>query len=226
MISKMPQWVWAGGWILAFIAGVVNVVGILGFGHEGITHLTGNTSRLADALAQWNGPEALHIASLLGAFVVGTVVSGFVIQDSALQLDRRYSVALLLESALLFVAVPLLKHRSPFGLYAAACAVGIQNAMASTYSGAVIRTTHVSGMFTDLGVSLGHVVRGLPVNKKRVLLSLVVISGFLAGGVAGAIAFRFFDYAALLFPASLTALAAIVYAVYRTHKNRISASKA
>lgn len=226
VISKLPQWVWAGGWILSFIAGVVNVVGILGFGHEGITHLTGNTSRLADALARWSGPDALHITALIGAFVIGTVVSGFVIQDSALQMDRRYSVALLLESALLFVAVPLLKHRSPFGSYAAACAIGIQNAMASTYSGAVIRTTHVSGMFTDLGISLGHAVRGLPVNKKRVWLSFVVISGFLAGGVAGAVAFRFFDYAALLFPASLTALAAIVYAAYRTHKNRATSSSA
>lgn len=33
---------------------------------------------------------------------------------------------------------------------------GLQNAMMSTYSGAVIRTTHVSGMFTDLGIFLGH----------------------------------------------------------------------
>ena len=50
MISKLPRWVWTGAWVLAFIAGVVNVVGLLGFEHQAITHLTGNTSLFAEAL--------------------------------------------------------------------------------------------------------------------------------------------------------------------------------
>jgi uncharacterized membrane protein YoaK (UPF0700 family) len=75
MISKLPRWVWSGAWILAFIAGIINVVGLLGFEHETITHLTGNTSRLAEALAKLDIPAALHLAALIGAFVVGTVIS-------------------------------------------------------------------------------------------------------------------------------------------------------
>ena len=218
MISKLPKWVWTGAWLLAFIAGMVNVIGLLSFGHETITHLTGNTSRLAEALARLDISGILHSASLIGAFVVGTVISGLFIQDSALQLDRKYSVVLLLESILLFVSVPLLKHRNVCGLYTAACAIGLQNAMASTYSGAVVRTTHLSGMFTDLGISLGHVVRGLPVNVKRLWLCLSVISGFLIGGIGGTLAFHTFDYAALLFPAGMTAVVSIAYGLYRTHK--------
>lgn len=218
MITKMPRWVWTGGWVLAFIAGIVNVVGLLGFGHEPITHLTGNTTRLAEAIAMAHGRAVLHISALMSAFVAGTVISGFLIQDSVLRIGRRYSVALLLESVLLFIAMPLLRRLNPMGMYACACAMGLQNAMATTYSGAAIRTTHLSGMFTDLGISIGHAVRGVPVNSKRVVLSLVVISGFLVGGVIGAMAFKRFEYGALLFPAILTALAAVFYGIIRTHK--------
>jgi len=220
MISKLPRWVWGGAWVLAFIAGIVNVVGLLGFEHQAITHLTGNTSLLAEALATLNFSATLHFAALIGAFVAGTVLSGFLIQDSTLQLGRRYGVALLLESLLLFVAVPLLEFNSAYGMYAAACACGLQNAMVSTYSGAVVRTTHVSGMFTDLGIFFGHALRGLPVDSKRVSLCFLVISGFLCGGVAGTLAFQAFGYSALLFPACLTALVSITYGLYQFRRAR------
>lgn len=220
MISKLPRWVWGGAWVLAFIAGIVNVVGLLGFEHQAITHLTGNTSLLAGAMATLNLSVTIHFAALIGAFVIGTVLSGFIIQDSTLQLGHRYGVALLLASLLLFVAVPLLKYNSAYGMYAAACAVGLQNAMVSTYSGAVVRTTHLSGMFTDLGIFLGHALRGLPVDARRVRLCFLVISGFLCGGVAGTLAFRAFGYSALLFPASLTAIVSITYGLYRIRRDR------
>ena len=219
MISKLPRWVWTGAWVLAFIAGIVNVVGLLGFEHQAITHLTGNTSLLAEALARADISASLHLAVLIGAFVAGTIISGFLIQDSTLQLGRRYGVALLLVSLLLFVSIPLFQIDSAYGMYTAACASGLQNAMVSTYSGAVVRTTHVSGMFTDLGIFLGHALRGLPVDTRRLRLCFLVISGFLCGGVAGTFAFQAFAYSALLVPAILTATIAITYGAYRIHKD-------
>lgn len=206
--------------MLAFIAGTVNVVGLLGFEHQAITHLTGNTTLLAEALATHNISAVIHFAYLIGAFVAGTTISGFLIQDSTLQLGRRYGVALLLVSLLLFVSVPLLQLKSAYGMYAAACACGLQNAMVSTYSGAVVRTTHVSGMFTDLGISLGHALRRLPVDTRRLKLCFLVISGFLSGGIAGTLAFNDFGYSALFFPASLTAVVSIAYGLYRFRKGR------
>ena len=218
MITKLPRWVWTGAWVLAFIAGMVNVVGLLGFQHQAITHLTGNTSLLSAALASSNPASALHFAGLIGAFVTGCSLSGFIIQDSTLKLGRRYGVALSLVSLLLFVSIPLFRHDSVYGMYAAACACGLQNAMVSTYSGAVVRTTHLSGMFTDLGIFLGHFLRGLPVDPRRLRLCVTVISGFFCGGLIGAFVFRRFDYLALLVPALLTASASLAYGVYRLHK--------
>ena len=214
MITKLPSWIWIGAWLLAFVAGIVNVVGLLGFQHQAITHLTGNTSLLAEALARLDLRATLHFLSLIGAFVAGTALSGFIIQDSTLQLGRRYGVALLLESILLFISVPLLSRNNMLGMYSSACACGLQNAMVSTYSGAVIRTTHLSGMFTDLGIYIGHALRGIPVDSKRLRLCVIVISGFLFGGIAGTFVFDALSYAALFLPAGLTAAMAIVYGVY------------
>ncbi len=218
MISKLPRWIWAGAWALAFVAGIINTVGLLGFEHQAITHLTGTTSMLAAALASLDVGTSLHIAIIIGSFVIGAIVSGFIIQDSTLQLGRRYGVALLLESVLLCIAVPLLNRNNLFGLYSASCACGLQNAMVSTYSGAVVRTTHLSGMFTDLGIFFGHFLRGLPVDSRRLRLCMLVISGFLVGGILGTVAYRKFGYATLFLPAALTAAGAIGYGITRLRR--------
>jgi uncharacterized membrane protein YoaK (UPF0700 family) len=219
MITKLPRWVWFGAWGLSFIAGIVNAVGLLGFQHQAITHLTGTTSMLAAALATLDASAALHFTAIISSFVLGTVISGFVIQDSTLRLGRRYGVALLLESILLCISVPLLHAGSMLGIYCASCACGLQNAMASTYSGAVVRTTHLSGMFTDLGISLGHVIRGLPVDRRRMLLCFIIITGFTGGGFTGALAFHRFGYSALFLPAALTAFTSFAYGFQQIRKS-------
>lgn len=222
MISKLPPWVMGGGWALAFVAGMVNAVGLLGFEHQAVTHLTGATTLLAAALAALDFPDALRFAAVMGAFLAGAALSGFIIQDSVLQLGRRYGVALAIESCLLFGAVPLLDRRRVLGLAAAACACGLQNAMVSVYSGATVRTTHVSGMFTDLGIFLGHKMRGLPVDARRLRLCVLIISGFLCGGIAGAVAFRHLGNSALFLPGGLTALTALIYGRYEMLKGRVA----
>lgn len=222
MISKLPRWVWSGAWVLAFIAGSVNAVSILSFEHHAITNMTGNTSMLAASFASMDISTTAHFLALIGSFVAGNAVSGFIIQDNTLQLGRRYGVALFLESLLLCLAVSLLNHHHHFcGLYAASGACGLQNAMASTYSGTVVRTTHVTGMFSDLGIFLGHTLRGLSVDSRRAKLSCLVISGFFCGGTGGTVAYRTMGFSALYIPASLTACAALSYSLYRLRKKRL-----
>jgi uncharacterized membrane protein YoaK (UPF0700 family) len=84
----------------------------------------------------------------------------------------------------------------------------------------VIRTTHISGMLTDLGIFLGHWLRGLPVDGKRLRLCFLVISGFLCGGITGTWAFHQFSYRALLIPASLTACTSLAYGLYHLRGRR------
>ena len=215
MAERLAAWVWVGAAALAAVAGVVNVVGFLGFQHQAITHLTGNTSLLGAALVEGDAAGALRLLGAIGAFVAGAALSGLVIQDSPLRLGRRYGVVLALESALLLAAVPLFEQRHFGGVLCAAVACGLQNAMATTYSGAVLRTSHLSGMFTDLGIMLGHAARGMPVAHRRLWLCIVVIGFFFLGGVLGGGLFRLVGYAALYAPAALTGGVGVAYVAYR-----------
>ena len=211
----LPRWVWTGAVVLAAVAGMVNVIGFLGFEHQAVSHLTGTTSLLGAALADGDLRAIAHLWGLLIAFCLGAMLSGMIIQDGALKLGRRYGVVLILEAMLLLAATPLFQRQLIWGALLAAMACGLQNAMVTTYSGAVVRTTHLSGMFTDLGIGLGHLLRGMPLQKRRLMLSGFIISGFLGGSVLGTWLFRHLQYNALLVPAALTGLVGGSYMVYR-----------
>lgn len=215
MAERLATWVWLGAAALACIAGMVNVVGYLGFEHQAITHLTGTTSLLGAALAHGDGNAVWQLGAMIASFVSGAMLSGLIIQDTVLRLGRRYGVALTLEAMLLATAVPLFQQGRLLGPMLAAAAIGLQNAMATTYSGAVVRTSHVSGMFTDLGLMIGHALRKREPARRRLVLCVVIISAFLAGGIIGALLFGQWGYRALYLPAMLTGATGLCYALYR-----------
>ena len=212
---QLPRWVWVGAGLLACVAGMVNVVGYLSFEQQAVTHLTGTTTLLGEAVAKRDLHAISRLAGVALAFMAGAALSGMIVQDITLKLGRRYGVALVLESLLLFAAIPLFMQGRLAGPLLAAMACGLQNAMATTYSGAVIRTSHLSGMFTDLGIGLGHALRGMPLQKRRLLLCGLIISGFFTGAVLGALLFVRFGYAALAVPATITGSIGLGYAAHR-----------
>jgi uncharacterized membrane protein YoaK (UPF0700 family) len=218
MITRLPTWVWLGASMLAFVAGMVNVVGYLGFEHQAVTHLTGTTTLLGAAVAHVDTRATGHLLLIVFAFVGGAVLSGFIIQDSTLRLGRRYGVALAIEAGLLIAAVPLFERQQVAGAALAAMACGLQNAMTATYSGALVRTTHLTGMFTDLGVFLGHRLRGVPAEPRRLWLCLTIIGGFLLGGTVGALLFQHLAYRTLYVPAAITGVTGLAYVAYRLHR--------
>lgn len=128
---------------------------------------------------------------------------------------ERRTVALLIEAALLLWAMFSLGRGSNSGHFLASAACGLQNGMVSTYSGAAIRTTHVSGLFTDLGTMLGARLRGHPIDTRKALLFVLLIVGFIIGGSVGAYSYQHLQFTALFIPASAAIALAIVYWVYR-----------
>jgi uncharacterized membrane protein YoaK (UPF0700 family) len=215
MLRQLPRWAWIGGGLLALVAGSINAVGYLCFRHQPITHLTGTSTEFGLALAMLDAGEVLHWGLAIASFLAGAVLSGYIVQQRTLQLGRRYGVVLMIESVLLFVATPLIHDRQDLGLYLASAACGLQNAMVSTYSGATFRTTHLSGMFTDLGIYLGQRLRGLEVDMLRIHVCLLVISSFIVGATAGAFGFMVMQERILLVPATLTGVVGLGYAIYR-----------
>lgn len=214
MINKLPKWVEVGGFFLAFIAGSINAIGLLGFKHQAVSHLTGTSTLLGLELANSNFPEIIHLTFILLSFVLGAVYSSFIIGGVSLKLGRRYSFVLLSEAFLLLVSMTFLNNGSNIGHLFASAACGMQNAMTSTYSGAVVRTTHVSGLFTDLGIILGLKLRGHSIDKRKIVLYLTLILGFIIGGLVGAIGYNIFLFNSILIPATLTIIMAVIYYTY------------
>lgn len=214
MIRRLERWAWFGGALLAGNAGMVNAVGLQSYAHQAVTHVTGTTTLLSQAIGHSDWIALANLGVVLLSFLAGAALGGFVVQNAALQLGRRYGVALLMESLLLAGAAVLMRSHGNVGSYLASAACGLQNAMASTYSGAVLRTTHVSGMFTDLGAALGHFLRGIAVDWMRVRLYAVLVGAFVAGGIIGTLLFGHWAHHALWIPAILTGSVAIGYTIY------------
>jgi uncharacterized membrane protein YoaK (UPF0700 family) len=211
-----PPWITIGAICLAGCAGCINAVGFLGAQHQALSHMSGTVTNLGIELGVADRALAWRAFVVLGSFFLGCVASGLIIRQSTLQLGRRYGVALGLESLLLFASVWFFRHGATnTGDYLAAMACGLQNAMATGYSGAVIRTTHVSGIITDLGIAVGLYARRQPVDGRRIRLYLVLLLGFLAGGVLGPVAFVRLGYDTLLIPAVIAGGTGLGYTTYR-----------
>ena len=221
MIRKLPVWVWFGGIILTFSAGLVNAVALLSFANETATHVTGSITQAASSMAQGNWAKTLHLSAVIFSFFSGSVISGIITRGNRLKLGRRYGFALALESALLFASMLSFQHSSLWGQLLASLACGLQNGMLTTFSGAIIRTTHMTGIVTDLGNKIGHWFTGKKMDKRRFALYLLLLAGFTGGGVTGSASFACIGYSALGIPVVITGLASIFYTAYAVHvRNR------
>ena len=220
MISQLPKWVEIGAFILALIAGCVNAIGLLGFEHQSVSHLSGTATLLGTEIIRFSSQAIFNLLGVLLSFLFGAALAGFLLHGSTLKLGRHYDTALLFESILLLVSAWLLSSGAFYGHFFASAACGLQNALATTYSGAVIRTTHVTGIFTDLGLMLGAIFRGDRLDKRKVRLFLLIIAGFIIGGTVGALLFNQYQFMSLLIPAFICILMAITYRLYtKKYKN-------
>ncbi|MET0791458.1 MAG: YoaK family protein [Polyangiaceae bacterium] len=209
---------------LALVAGFVNSSGFVLLGTF-TSHVTGSVGRLANDLAtsQWAA------ASLAAIFVVGFFAGAFfasiLIQAQRSRVSRAYGLALLLESVVLaaFVIVALTMRKDhPRILDAEAAmlcfAMGMQNSLVTNLSGAVIRTTHLTGVVTDLGIESARWHYWLftrsegtreprPSPVKAVLL-LTILIAFTAGALSGALFSANRGPSAMLVPSAALLLAA------------------
>lgn len=210
MLSNLPRWLELGAFTLSLLAGVVNAVGLLGFEHQSVSHLSGIATQMGVAISSLHGGW-LHLLGIALSFMLGAAISGAVINSPSLRLGRHYDTLLFIEGGLLLAALLMLREHVIFGHYLASAACGLQNAMATTYSGAIIRTTHVTGVFTDLGIQVGSALRGEPFDRRKALLFVLIITGFISGGALGALLFGAFGFTALLFPACFCFTLALAY---------------
>lgn len=189
---------------LAVIAGFTNSSGFLLIGTF-TSHVTGNVGRLANDLAVGESGAAVAAVSLLIAFFSGAFFVSVILESRAFRhISRAYAFAMVVESMLLmgftlFSNLATAAHPRVLDAGAAllCAAMGMQNGLVTRISGAVVRTTHLTGVVTDLGIEsarwfrywrrlLASIASERPsVTKSRLLLTIVLT--FLVGAVGGAV---------------------------------------
>jgi uncharacterized membrane protein YoaK (UPF0700 family) len=215
---------------LAFVAGAANAGGFLAVGQY-TSHMSGVVSSLADNLAL--GDLALVAAGLssLAAFMIGAAMSAVLINwGRRRRLRSVYATPLAIEAALLLCFGLLgsnLEHHRLFFLPVTVCllcfVMGLQNAMITKISRAEIRTTHMTGLVTDIGIELGKLFywngwrpeadaggEGMVrADRRKLALLGSLLASFLAGGLAGAAGFRHLGFVSTL-PLAVVLLALAV----------------
>lgn len=209
--QTIPHWIQYSAFMLAANAGMINAFGLISFLHQSVSHMTGNVSLFAIQLHQQHYSAALFLIVILLCYILGAGVSGMILSNSNFQLGRRYGIPLTLVTLLIVLTWLLTPYFDHYALLFACTAMGVQNAMVSHYRGAIIRTTHLSGVLTDLGLALGYTLRGLDADAQKVILHLLILFGFIIGSVIAAFSYPYLQLHTLLIPAGLSAVLSLLY---------------
>jgi uncharacterized membrane protein YoaK (UPF0700 family) len=213
------------GFTLAFVAGATNAGGFLAV-KQYTSHMSGIVSTMADSLALGGYDMVLDAAGAILSFLLGAACTALMVNYGRRQhLYSEYALPLLLEAVLLLVFGVLgARLQLVPGLFIPATVMllcfimGLQNAVVTKLSHAEIRTTHVTGIVTDIGIELGKLAywnadRSQPkvvANRERLAVLGALLACFFAGGVTGAIGFKHMGFISTVPLAALLTLLAIV----------------
>lgn len=201
---------------LAFNAGALNAGGFLAIGQY-TSHMSGMVSSAADNLALGDIPMVATAFLSILSFAFGAASTAVMINYSKRNTDRNpYMPPLLLEAVLLLIfglmGANLRKHELiDMSLTAVLlCYVmGLQNALVTKISNAEIRTTHVTGMVTDIGIELGKLFYWnrqsgdnkdlfVSANRRKLKVHLQLVASFFTGGLLGAFGFKYVGFSATI----------------------------
>jgi uncharacterized membrane protein YoaK (UPF0700 family) len=200
------------GAYMAFVAGAVNAGGFLAIARY-TSHMSGIISAIGDDFALNDLISVIGGTTLLLSFLFGAATTAIIVNwGHRREIHSEFALPLLLEAVLLLIFGLVganLNVYSPLTVPAIAlllCFVmGLQNAIVTKASRAEIRTTHMTGVITDMGIELGKLLywnrssvggeKGLvKANRDKLKTHLFIFVMFLTGGIIGAVSFKQVGY--------------------------------
>jgi uncharacterized membrane protein YoaK (UPF0700 family) len=182
--------------LLSFVAGIVNVAGFLSV-QRLTTNVTGHFAYFVDEIFKLNFWQGLIYFLYIFFFFLGSFVSNIMVEIVTKYNDRLvYIIPAVIESLILFsVAVFgnfLISQNPNLLAFSLLFAMGLQNSLVTTISNSTVRTTHLTGLFTDLGIELSQLFFYKLKEEKQNLISsiklrLTIITFFFFGGLIGGI---------------------------------------
>jgi len=148
---------------------------------------------------------ALIYLLYIAFFLMGAFLSGFIVElASKKKSHNAYVVPICIESMILIIVgllptfVEIGRSFSTLISFALLFAMGLQNALVTKVSQSVVRTTHLTGLFTDLGIEFSQLFSYREIAEKMklhksIFLKLMIISGFFIGGIIGGFVFQYLN---------------------------------
>lgn len=205
--------------LLSFVAGVVNVTGFLAV-QKLTTNVTGHFAFFVDEIFKQNFWEGLNYFLYILFFFSGSFFSSFSIELTSKISDKLiYRIPIVTESFILILLAifgqEIISKAPNILAYSLLFAMGLQNSLVTTISNATVRTTHLTGLFTDLGIELSQLFFYKLKEQKDKLYSsiklrLTIISFFFLGGLLGGIIYSKINLYVLAF-AGLLLLIGLIY---------------
>lgn len=185
--SPAPVWVLVGGCILAFLSTAMNTGMVLKLGTS-VAQMSGEVSRFGRTLLIEDPETVSFLTNLfvaISGFLLGAVIAGFTIHHPTLNQSMPYGRCLMFIGVCLLLAHLFLETVPLATLLLGGFASGFQNAMATHYRGIILRTTHITGLMTDVGSHLGMLLRGHQIAPWKIVVPSVVIFFYFLGSVFG-----------------------------------------
>jgi uncharacterized membrane protein YoaK (UPF0700 family) len=187
-----------------------------------VTHVTGTVTRIGLDGGDWTLMAEYGLVLLL--FVFGAFLSVFAVQRRAARGKPPLAWVALAAVVGLLLAVSVAGQLDVFGPFAGsveqptdflllsvlALAMGLQNATVASSTAVAVRTTHMTGPATDVGVHLGVALYSSGEGRREALRLALLRGGKIAAFIFGALAMTILvgrvGYASFVFPAVLVAL--------------------
>ncbi|MGX6591679.1 Uncharacterized membrane protein YoaK, UPF0700 family [Cetobacterium ceti] len=176
---------------LTFLSGGINVAAIVAYSIT-VSHLTGNLSKVPIDIENGDFTSLYTLMGILTMFLTGSTVSGVLIGEKNFTFGKRYGWTLEV-MAFILIGGQIIFDGGKNLIFVLSFLMGLQNGLFIMYKGAVTRTTHVTGSFTDLGIYLGHYLKGDKSVLWRIKYYIYNIFSFALGGGVGATGYSFFS---------------------------------
>ncbi|PZX93466.1 DUF1275 domain-containing protein [Flavobacterium aquariorum] len=221
--------------LLSFVAGIVNITGVLSV-KTLTTNVTGHFAYFAEEVTKHDYQAAIVFLIYTLFFLAGAFTSNFLaelISKKKQELSHLPSITI---EFLILVSLGLLGTHSNFYLlngkwiaFGLLFAMGIQNALVTKISQSTVRTTHLTGLFTDLGIELSQLFFYKKPEERKTLrtsiyLRLSIISFFFLGCFIGGFIYGYLAIQTLLI-AAIFLLIALYYDYIRLHLIAIKRKK-
>lgn len=180
--------------VLSLAAGIINVTGFLSF-KQLTTNVTGHFALFIYDLVNFKFWKGTIYFLYIFSFLLGSFASSFLIEKYRVNKQLNVFVIPTVIESLILISIAVISNFVAITypnliVFAMLFAMGLQNSFVTKISNAVVRTTHLTGLFTDLGIDLSHLL--FPEShpdrdklKENIKLRIYIISSFFIGGLIG-----------------------------------------